>query len=67
MVNYRYELNDIERNHEAYVKDGTVVAARAVRSLLKAQSRPKGCRAFPTSLRFPGVSKTKKARRPASE
>ena len=36
-VNYCYDLDDIERNHEAYVQDGTVVAARAVRSLLKAR------------------------------
>jgi hypothetical protein len=35
MVNYRYDLAEIERNHEAYENDGTVAAARAVRNLLK--------------------------------
>ena len=40
MVNYRYELRDIERNHEAYANEGEVVASRAVRSLLKPRERP---------------------------
>ena len=35
MVNYRYELDDIERNHEAYANHGDVVASPAVRKLLK--------------------------------
>lgn len=39
MVNYRYELKDIEKNHEAYVNEGTVAASRSVRALLK--GRPK--------------------------
>jgi malonyl-CoA decarboxylase len=39
MVNYRYELRDIEKNHEAYVNEGTVAASRSVRALLK--GRPK--------------------------
>ncbi len=34
MVNYRYELKDIERNHEAYVNHGNIVASKAVRSML---------------------------------
>jgi malonyl-CoA decarboxylase len=38
MVNYRYELKDIERNHEAYANDGAVAASRQVHALLK---RPK--------------------------
>lgn len=37
MVNYCYELNDIERNHEAYVNSGEVAASRSVRSLLRAE------------------------------
>ncbi len=28
MVNYRYELKDIERNHEAYVNHGNIVASK---------------------------------------
>ena len=35
MVNYLYRLADIEANHEAYVADGRIAAAPAVKSLLK--------------------------------
>jgi malonyl-CoA decarboxylase len=41
MVNYRYELKEIERNHEAYANHGTVAAARAVRSLLRTPPKAK--------------------------
>lgn len=34
MVNYRYDLKDIERNHEAYVNHGSVIASKSVRSAL---------------------------------
>jgi malonyl-CoA decarboxylase len=34
MVNYRYELRDIERNHEAYVNQSSVIASKPVRSML---------------------------------
>jgi malonyl-CoA decarboxylase len=41
MVNYRYELKDIEKNHEAYANDGLVAASRQVHALLKrAKPRP---------------------------
>jgi malonyl-CoA decarboxylase len=41
MVNYRYELKDIEKNHEAYANEGFVTASRQVHALLKrAKSRP---------------------------
>jgi malonyl-CoA decarboxylase len=41
MVNYRYDLKDIERNHEAYANEGVVAAARQVQNLLKVErSRP---------------------------
>ena len=39
MVNYRYDLAEIERNHEAYANDGTVAASRSVRALLRAQPK----------------------------
>jgi malonyl-CoA decarboxylase len=42
MVNYLYELKDIERNHEAYANDGEVVASRAVKALLRTQPRTRG-------------------------
>ncbi|MBJ7533039.1 malonyl-CoA decarboxylase [Rhodomicrobium vannielii ATCC 17100] len=36
MVNYLYDLKDIERNHEAYVNLSQVAASKAVRSILLA-------------------------------
>lgn len=35
MVNYLYDLGDIEKNHEAYAESRTVIAASAVRKLAK--------------------------------
>ena len=35
MVNYLYELDDIEKNHEAYAEGPTVVASNAVQRLLR--------------------------------
>jgi len=35
MVNYFYELSEIEKNHEEYVTRGHIVASRSVKSLLK--------------------------------
>jgi len=35
MVNYFYELSDIEKNHEDYVTRGHIVVSRSVKSLLK--------------------------------
>ena len=37
MCNYRYELRDIEKNHEAFVNDGTVAASRQVYTLVKTE------------------------------
>ncbi len=39
MVNYLYRLDDIEKNHEAYANDGTVVASSAVKKMLKGEGR----------------------------
>jgi malonyl-CoA decarboxylase len=36
MVNYLYRLADIEAHHEAYVAEGRIAAAPAVKALLKA-------------------------------
>jgi malonyl-CoA decarboxylase len=41
MVNYLYELKDIERNHEAYANEGEVVASRGVRALLRSPQKAK--------------------------
>jgi malonyl-CoA decarboxylase len=62
MVNYRYDLGEIERNHEAYADGGTVAASRAVRGLLRPMSKTKGLAAVPDLLALPGTSKTKRAR-----
>ncbi len=40
MVNYLYDPRHIERNHEALVEDGEVVASAAVRRLLRAEAAP---------------------------
>jgi malonyl-CoA decarboxylase len=39
MVNYLYRLDDIEKNHEAYVNQGEVAASGAVKKLLKNEGR----------------------------
>jgi malonyl-CoA decarboxylase len=39
MVNYLYELDDIEKNHEAYAQQHTVMAAGAIRRLVKGSAR----------------------------
>ncbi|HEY8580130.1 MAG TPA: malonyl-CoA decarboxylase [Beijerinckiaceae bacterium] len=39
MVNYLYDLDQIEQNHEAFANTGEVVASPAVRRLLKSGSR----------------------------
>ena len=41
MVNYRYDLKEIEKNHEAYANEGTVAASRAVRAFLKTRAKMK--------------------------
>ena len=35
MVNYQYDLDDIEKNHEAYAESRTVAASNAVQRLLR--------------------------------
>jgi malonyl-CoA decarboxylase len=35
MVNYRYDLGQVEKNHEAYANRAEVVASRRVHELLK--------------------------------
>ena len=39
MVNYLYDLDDIEKNHEAYAEGPTVVASNAVQRLLRPAAR----------------------------
>jgi malonyl-CoA decarboxylase len=35
MVNYIYELNTIEKNHEEYAKNNKIIASSNIRKLLK--------------------------------
>ena len=44
MVNYLYDLKNIEKNHEAYAEGRTIVAANAVRRLVRARPPPRSCR-----------------------
>jgi malonyl-CoA decarboxylase len=39
MVNYLYRLEDIEKNHEAYVNQDEIAASGAVKKLLKSEGR----------------------------
>ena len=39
MVNYLYDLDDIEKNHEAYAQQRAVVASSAVTRLVRAPAR----------------------------
>ncbi|MCP8462842.1 malonyl-CoA decarboxylase [Pseudomonas sp. ZM23] len=41
MVNYRYELRQIEKNHEAYANQGTVAASPEVRKLATLSAKTK--------------------------
>ena len=36
MVNYVYDLEQVEKNHEAYVKDGEIAASHELRALVRA-------------------------------
>ncbi len=42
MVNYRYVLDDLERNHEAYMRDGRIALGGEIRSLLRGLKDPDG-------------------------
>jgi malonyl-CoA decarboxylase len=35
MVNYQYDLDDIEKNHEAFAENRTVVTSSAVQRLMR--------------------------------
>jgi malonyl-CoA decarboxylase len=39
MVNYLYELDDIEENHEAYARARTIAAASAITRLVRSSPR----------------------------
>jgi malonyl-CoA decarboxylase len=53
MVNYLYEIKDIERNHEAFANERMVVSSRQVRGLLR--GRPRQRAAAGTEDKKPGA------------
>jgi len=61
MVNYRYEIKDIERNHEAYANEGQVAASRQVQRLLK----PVKVRSEPRKLLQ--IARLRPVKRPAEQ
>src|SRR5690606_37437198 len=44
MVNYRYDLNTVEANHELYVHRRDIVTTRAIRSMLGSRKPKKNSR-----------------------
>ncbi|RMD64757.1 MAG: malonyl-CoA decarboxylase [Alphaproteobacteria bacterium] len=42
MVNYRYVLDEIEANHEAYMRDGRIAMGPEVRALARTADEPEG-------------------------
>ena len=42
MVNYRYSLDEIEANHEAYMNDGRIAMSAEVKILCKSARDPNG-------------------------
>ena len=39
MVNYLYDLDEIERNHDAFANKGEIVAANSVKKMLRGELR----------------------------
>lgn len=62
MVNYRYDLKEIERNHEGYANEGIVSASRTVKGMLRSQNKPKAVPADEGSaiLALPAVRRSVK-------
>src|SRR5690606_18467873 len=44
MVNYRYEVDEIEANHEAYMQDGAIALGPEMRSLVRSARDSSGGR-----------------------
>jgi malonyl-CoA decarboxylase len=44
MVNYRYVVDEIEANHEAYMKDGHITLGQEMRGLLRSARDASGSR-----------------------
>lgn len=63
MVNYRYDLAEIEKNHEAYAAEGTVAASRAVRGLLRPAPKAKAALPAPVNETTQTQAKSGETRR----
>jgi malonyl-CoA decarboxylase len=66
MVNYRYDIADIEKNHEAYAQDGIIAASRAVRGLLRPAPKSKALPP-PADVQTAVVTKGKSTALPGSK
>jgi malonyl-CoA decarboxylase len=65
MVNYRYDLKEIEANHEAYANEGRVVASRHVRGLLRSTDKvPMSHRLIGAALEAPASLAGSKPKQP---
>lgn len=62
MVNYRYDLKEIERNHEAYANDGAIASSRAVKSMLRSAAKKAAIAEAPMTplLALPAVRRSAK-------
>lgn len=68
MVNYRYDLKEIEKNHEAYANQKAVAASRQVRALLKTGDANRAATAEPRKeLAPPASSKALGSQVPSSQ
>ncbi len=56
MVNYRYDLKEIEKNHESYANDGTIAASKSAKAWLRAVAVTKQVSAGKAILSLPSVS-----------
>jgi malonyl-CoA decarboxylase len=52
MVNYLYDLDEIEKNHEAFANQGEIAASGAVKKLLRSEAKPRFSLASAASLSF---------------
>jgi malonyl-CoA decarboxylase len=58
MVNYRYDLAEIEANHEAFENDHTIAAAKSVKALLRPIAKAQPKLDAPKQLALPPTAKS---------
>ena len=62
MVNYLYEIKEIEKNHENYADSGAVTASRAVRGLLRPLDKSRSTSIASPALPPPGANAPRRHR-----